>query len=677
MDASKRTPPQLHKLLAAPLAAPARDSSLGAHGLWSPGVKLMRQLNFAKKALVITVVFMLPIVLVGYFFVSTQNEQIAFSQKEREGVVALKEFLPVYTGLLKTRNASQAILGGFEGTAKYQAAREQTDKALGGFEKYLTQTGDALGLKPEFDKLKAAWSQTASATYGLEDKKRTVFGPANEALVALMGAVGDNSNLVLDPDLDSFYLMSSLVLSGPQLMEDVGQLGSWGTYFIASSKVAQKGISTTDLTRYAVWVAGVESGLRNTKVFLERANKAHPGLHAKLEMAIWDELALFLSAARDGEKLVAQEALTPEKYFATGEAALMRLASFYDKGLPVLDELLEARISAMQNRLYVIAGLVVFTLLFVGYFFQCFFLVTRGGLSLISQHLGQIASGDLRKPPAKPWGTDEAAGVILDLITCYDALYALVRKVSHSASTLHVASNDIAAASIELSASTASDSAQLEKQATSMDEIGTRVKATAERAQMAATFAQDNAQVAEKGGKVFESVVFTMRDIQASSTQIGDIVGVIDGIAFQTNILALNAAVEAARAGESGRGFAVVATEVRSLAQRSAAAARQIKGLIDASVQKVQSGTAVVENAGQTMNEVVVNARQINMFLGEISTAAQEQATGVGLVSQSIQELDKNTQKNASLVKETTAAAGSLKSHAETLQEEISNFRVV
>jgi methyl-accepting chemotaxis protein len=176
---------------------------------------------------------------------------------------------------------------------------------------------------------------------------------------------------------------------------------------------------------------------------------------------------------------------------------------------------------------------------------------------------------------------------------------------------------------------------------------------------------------------VFAEVTSTMREIQTSSSKISDIISVIDGIAFQTNILALNAAVEAARAGEQGRGFAVVASEVRSLAGRSAEAAREIKQLISTSVDKVRSGTKVVEEAAQAMGEVVTNARQINAFLGEISVASREQAQGVTQVGQAIQELDRNTQQNAALVEQTSAAAGALREQAESLQNEIANFKVV
>ena len=266
--------------------------------------------------------------------------------------------------------------------------------------------------------------------------------------------------------------------------------------------------------------------------------------------------------------------------------------------------------------------------------------------------------------------------MIVDLRTAYDSLHTLIRKVRHSANALNAASDEISASSVDLSARTEASARSLEQQAVAMDSIGTTVRATAERAMMAATFAQDNAHVAENGGRVFEEVVTTMREIQNASSQIGDIIGVIDGIAFQTNILALNAAVEAARAGESGRGFAVVASEVRSLAGRSAKAAHEIKALIAASVVKVEGGTKVVEQAGGSMHEVVTNARQINQFLSEISVAARAQAESVDSVGQSIQELDKSTQKNAGLVEETTSAATVLATLATALQEEVANFKV-
>lgn len=677
MDNKNPISTQLQQFLAAPVeTAVVAESAFKAHGIWFPGVKLMRNLYFSSKALLISFFFVLPLVLLGYFFVSSQRAQMQFVAQERAGVAVLQHLMPVYTGVLKTRNATRASLGGFEGAAAYQAGRTATDQALSQLDKYLEQTGDVLHIQAQVNKIKTAWAATASSKQGVDEQKRTVFGPVAAALVDTVNDVADHSNLVLDADLDSLYLVNAMVLTLPKLSDDVGQLWGWSTYFSAMAQAGAQELPAAELARYVGWAGSAQSNLREMQRQLDRVFAANPALKSQVDVAVLQEMGLFLQATQDADKLVHQEGLNPQKVFQTGEAALMRLQSFYDKGLPALDGLLKARADRLHTQFVTVVALVCIVLLLAAYFFYAFFLVTRGGLQLISRHLQEMAEGDLRHAPAKPWGTDEPAGVILDLRTAYDALHALIRKVRHSARALNAASDEIASASLDLSARTEDAASMLEEQASTMDEIASTVSATAERARMAATFAEDNASVAEKGGEVFDTVVATMRDIQASSSKIADIIGVIDGIAFQTNILALNAAVEAARAGESGRGFAVVAAEVRGLAQRSAAAAREIKTLISASVEKVQAGTEVVEDAGRTMHDVVTNARQINAFLSEISTAAQEQATGVEHVGQAIQELDKSTSQNAALVEETAGAASSLRQQADILQEEIRNFRV-
>ncbi len=322
------------------------------------------------------------------------------------------------------------------------------------------------------------------------------------------------------------------------------------------------------------------------------------------------------------------------------------------------------------------AGVIALSLLVPLYAFVAFYRVNQGGLELVRRHLNELGSGDLRHAPATPWGKDEPAQLISDLHHVYSSLHALVKRVRHGAAELHTASSEISAASSDLSSRTEATAATLEEQASVMEQISSTVLNTANTTETAARFAADNASVAVRGGNVIDNVVNTMEEIHASSAKINDIIGVIDGIAFQTNILALNAAVEAARAGEAGRGFAVVASEVRQLAQRSAGAAREIKELISASVDKIGTGTQVVRQAGSTMTELVSNARQINAYLAEISTAAKEQAQGVEQVDRSIQDLDHTTQQNAALVEETAAAAAALQHQAEMLQTEIGNFKV-
>ena len=637
----------------------------------------MRKLRFASKSMLISLMFLAPIGLLGYFYSVSQIDQVNFNLKERSGAQALIQFKPVLDGVIRIRNTTRASLGGLEWSARFDSAKTQVDQSISAFEKYLNESGDPLELQPEFTKLKDAWTVAAQTKGGVDASGRTVFGGVTASIVNMLILIGDNSNLVLDPDLDSFYLMNTLVLVTPTLMEEVGQLWGWSTYASALTKVGGKELSAKDSRRYGVWAANVENALKTSRSYLARAIAANPSLKTRIDLAALDDVAAYLEFAKDPEKLAKQADFSPEQIFEKGDVAVASLGTFMSKGLSVLDELIQVRIEAMQIRLQWIASIIIVLLLLAGYFFYTFFLVTRGGLRLISMHLQEMAEGDLRKLPSQPWGKDEPAQVIIHLRAAYDSLHLLIQRVRHSARALNEAANEIADASTDLGARTEASAASLEQQASAMEEIGSTVGATAERANMAATFATDNAHVAESGGKLFAEVVHTMHDIHTSSNKIHDIIGTIDGIAFQTNILALNAAVEAARAGEAGRGFAVVASEVRSLAGRSADAAREIKGLISESVQKVEGGTKIVEQAGGSMNEVVANAKQINAFLNDISVASREQANGVSEVGRAIADLDRNTQQNAALVEETSAAAAALSQQAGLLQEEIANFRVV
>lgn len=329
-----------------------------------------------------------------------------------------------------------------------------------------------------------------------------------------------------------------------------------------------------------------------------------------------------------------------------------------------------------SQRLRLVWAVVVLALLLASYVFITFYKVNRGGLALVSAHLNELAEGDLRNRPGKPWGKDEPAMLIIDLYKLYDSMHDLIRRVRHSARELANTSAEVSRASLDLSSRTEDAASNLGEQASAMEQIGSQVNETAQRTQRAAAVAHENSEVAEKGGRIIADVVNTMHDIHTSSAKISDIISTIDGIAFQTNILALNAAVEAARAGESGRGFAVVAAEVRNLAGRSAEAAREIKSLISVSVEKVEAGTQVVEGAGRTMKEMVTNANHINQLLSAVSLATNEQAKGVEEVVKAIHQLDSHTQQNAALVEQTSAAAGSLSEQATKLTGEIARFVV-
>ncbi|MDP9878944.1 aerotaxis receptor [Variovorax boronicumulans] len=284
-----------------------------------------------------------------------------------------------------------------------------------------------------------------------------------------------------------------------------------------------------------------------------------------------------------------------------------------------------------------------------------------------------IAGGDLVRFTVRPG--DEIAGLLRALNQMSANLFAIVADVGANVAGVMSASSQIASGNEDLSSRTEQQASSLEQTAASMEELTSTVKQNADNALQANQLAVSASEVAVKGGAVVSQVVDTMGSINASSKKIVDIIGVIDGIAFQTNILALNAAVEAARAGEQGKGFAVVASEVRSLAQRSAAAAKEIKTLIGDSVEKVEEGSKQVAEAGRTMQEIVGSVKRVTDIMGEITTASQEQTSGIEQINQAIAQMDQVTQQNAALVEEASATAQSLQEQAEGLVRAAGVFR--
>jgi len=335
----------------------------------------------------------------------------------------------------------------------------------------------------------------------------------------------------------------------------------------------------------------------------------------------------------------------------------------------------QALTSEVQRAKVMLLGLLAASLAVAG---LAGWLITRSVTQPLRQAVAeteQIAGGDLAVSVTVE-GRDEIAELKRALSKMQQRLQELVRGIRQSADSIQTASTEVAVGNADLSSRTEQAASNLQETASSMEQLTGTVKHTADSARTANQLAASAASVAQRGGSVVSQVVATMEEINQSSRKIADIIGTIDGIAFQTNILALNAAVEAARAGEQGRGFAVVAGEVRSLAQRSAEAAKEIKSLIGSSVEKVDAGSRLVGDAGTTMQEIMASVQRVSDTIGEITAASSEQSEGIGQVNIAVTQLDQMTQQNAALVEQSAAAAESLKGQAGTLTSLVATFKV-
>ncbi|ALT75955.1 methyl-accepting chemotaxis protein [Paucibacter sp. KCTC 42545] len=370
-----------------------------------------------------------------------------------------------------------------------------------------------------------------------------------------------------------------------------------------------------------------------------------------------------ITLKRGGKAEEAQQvAMEARTVFATADALIDKLVAFNEDGAAESKKHGEEvyRSALVWLALISLAALAAGALLAMNLIRA----ITRP-LSQAQEATERVAAGDLSQPISFS-GNDEIAQLLQGMQRMQQSLIATVGSVRMGADSVATASAEIAQGNADLSSRTEEQASSLEETSATMEQLQATVRQNSESA----------SQVARDGGQVVGEVVSTMRGIETSSTRISDIISVIDGIAFQTNILALNAAVEAARAGEQGRGFAVVAAEVRTLAQRSAAASKEIKGLITSSVEQVQSGTQLVDKAGQTIQDIVSSVQKLADIVGEISSASREQSLGISQVGEAISQLDRATQQNAALVEESAAASESLRNQAQTLVGAVSSFKL-
>jgi len=635
------------------------------HGLMSPGIRMFRVLSFQAKAAWVSAAFLMPLVLAVWTLWSTGQTNIEFSAKERVGVEYARAVLPLLDAAQNRRRAATV------NAPDLPQAQERVQLALDKLALQRDGNGAALNLGKSWDEVqrlhKDLQANPTASDVTATFQKHTAFV---DALLQLYNEVADNSNLTLDPEVHTYYLMDAVMFRQPQLVEMIGQLRGMGNAVIkaGAATTAQRDLLTSNLAFAMAYQKGTETAY-------SRAIQADPTLGAEIDLkSAQAESQRFLDLVRSQ---VLGDAISGD---ATAYVALasQAIALHYDgvqKTLTALDKRLENRVDALQRDLAIQLALSLAGVLLALYLLVAFYRVTQGGITEVARQLEQISTGNLTASP-KPWGRDEVAGLMNTLATTITSLRGVVTEVRSGAGEIQTASAEVAKASADLSARTENTASQLQRTSSAMSQIGSTVRQTADTAAGAAELVERNHEVAGAGGRIVDEAVQTMSGISDSSRRIADIIGTIDGIAFQTNILALNAAVEAARAGEQGLGFAVVASEVRSLAQRSAEAAREIKALIGRSVDSVDNGARVVGQAGDTMREIVGNAGKISALIGSISHASAEQSAGLADVGAAVERLDGMTQQNAALVEQTAAAAATLNDSAQRLRQAMDYFKL-
>jgi len=441
-------------------------------------------------------------------------------------------------------------------------------------------------------------------------------------------------------------------------------------------------IKSSDATLGQFFAANIEETNKKAQFYIK---EVEPLLRTDQEKQVYKEMMALRDAYAGGRKevLALKEAGRAQEADAMYDKVYTPAAKAYQANIDQLVDIQRDRVDELSGNIKRIKQESRFTVILLACLGTAFGIVCAWWLTMSIVRpvraavdvAERVAAGDLTAD-LDVSARDEIGQLQAALKHMNEQLLRMVREIRTGSDAIATASSEISAGNRDLSARTEQQAGSLEETASSMEELNSTVTQNAENARQASVLAAKASEVAERGGAVVAQVVSTMHSIDASSKKISDIIGVIDGIAFQTNILALNAAVEAARAGEQGRGFAVVAGEVRNLAHRSAAAAKEIKELIGDSVEKVESGARLVGQAGTTMEDIVGSVRRVTDIIGEIAAATDEQRAGIGQINQAVNQMDQATQQNAALVEEAAAASESMQDQAQHLAQVVSAFKI-
>lgn len=638
----------------------------------------LARLTLSQKFVILALLTLIMVAVPSQLIFKLNYDGLKFAQAETTGIAPGKAVLQLIKTTQEHRGLSARFLSGDDKAVQLRVDKHaEVDRALSEAKALVEQLRDA-PLSGRIGRIESDWKKLVEAVNSKGVTAPQSFSEHTALVSQQLGAlqeVANVSGIVLHPQATGYFLQVAVFTELPELAERLGQLRATGSGALVKQELS------------------LETRLRLEAIMFE-ANKNIKAVPAVLGKVIEADAAMAKSIGNFGtqavdpalevlklvdEKILKAQTLTlgaPE-YFNLTTRSIDAQYAIIDRALQALSDELQSTVENARHTIISIALLLVSLFAVSVYIMWTTARTMSHSMLKAIQVANAVADGDLTLTQhINTTGRDEVSQLFQALTRMSGQLITMVQNVRQNSDNVATASAEIAQGNLDLSHRTEQQASALEQTAASMEQLGTTVRQNAENAQQANQLARGASLVATKGGEVVGQVVQTMQAINDSSRKISDIIGVIDGIAFQTNILALNAAVEAARAGEQGRGFAVVASEVRNLAQRSAQAAKEIKSLIAASVDRVDQGTSLVDKAGETMTEIVEAIQRVTDIMGEISTASNEQNAGVMQVGQAVIEMDKATQQNAALVEESAAAAESLKGQAQQLVQTVAGFKL-
>jgi methyl-accepting chemotaxis protein len=626
------------------------------------------------KFLILSLIAVVIAVIPTYLYMREAAKGLDAYVSEQQGMPAVVAGLRMVQLTQQHRGLAALALGGVAAAEDRRAAKQkEADAAYAEIDAIVKNLRDK-GLDAAWDVARRDW-ETLRADVGGKRISVPQSYTAHTALVPKLLKVndllGDYYGLSLDPDRDTYQLIQAMFYQLPYLSEELGKTRAKG-----AGLLTKKDVTADDRLQLSSIVARVSDRLDQTLTAFAKAGAANPEFQAKLGPAMREAAqAASRITALALEQIIGPATLTysPEQYVALATEAIDLQFALNAAASRELDAILSAKISAFYKTRWTMLGAMTALLALAGYISMLISRSVTVPLHNAIEVAQSVARGNLIND-FDVGAPNEIGQMLRALKEMNDGLRDLVSGVRAGIDNIGAATRDIASGNADVSARLESQASNLEETASSMEELTSTVRQNADNARQANELVINASSVATKGGSVVTQVVRTMGEINDSARKIVDIIGVIDGIAFQTNILALNAAVEAARAGEQGRGFAVVASEVRNLAQRSAGAAKEIKELIGASVEKVEMGNRLADEAGMAMGEIVSSVKRITDIMSDIAVASGQQGAGIEQVNQAITQMDDMTQQNAALVEQTAAASASLQEQAQTLQSSMSVF---